>query len=228
MSAPISLARQRAVVDAHLVDQAAEALAPDVVGAEGQRAVAASESSPSSGLRADLGAVRRTGAASCRRRWRRGASTCSGRGRSVPRRAGVAVAEVRARDVGVAVGVERVGQAAVGLLEDHRAPVRRRPSGLHPGLERHAGRQVERRRRRARSTMSSSPSKDSARPKRPLFAARRRPSIVAVVAAALVDDGGAGGLLEAVRGDRRASAPADDGRRAARRPGSCRRCRRAP
>ena len=45
-----------AVVDAHLVDEAAEVLAPDVVGAEGERAVARARS-PSCGQRADLGAV---------------------------------------------------------------------------------------------------------------------------------------------------------------------------
>ncbi len=69
---------QSAVVDADLVDEAAEALAPDVVGAEAERAVAdvTARRPPGASLRRRRS---RTGAASRRRTWPRGASSDSRR-----------------------------------------------------------------------------------------------------------------------------------------------------
>ena len=89
-------------------------------------------------------------------------------------------AEVHARHVGVAAGVERVGHAARRLLEDHGAPVggRLRP---HPGLEGQRAGHVDRRRRPARWRCRPRRRTTSARPKRPAFAACRA-AHVAVVA----------------------------------------------
>ena len=189
-----------AVVDAHLVDEAVEALAPDVVGAEGQRAALAGHERLGQRAWCRPGCRSRTGAASCCRRSRPGGSTCRDRGRSCRGRRGRRP-RFDARHVGVAVRVERVGEAAGRLLEDDRAPVR---GGLrpHPGLERQ---RPDRSMRSPSGTvaMSSSPSNESARPKRPALL-RVAPPDAAVVAAALVDDRRAGGLLESVRRHRRA------------------------
>ena len=112
MSALICVARQRAVVDPDLVDQALELLAPDVVGAEGQRARARRCISPTSGCELDLRAVHEE------------PQHCAVEGRGEVRPlvrvevlravgAGVRVDEhARRRAVDIGVGVERVVQAA--------------------------------------------------------------------------------------------------------------------
>ena len=186
---------ERTAVDAHLVDEATEVLAPDVVGAEGERAVRRAQIALV-GKRSGQGAVDEQAQV----------VAVIGRGQVRPL-AGIELAraerardaaQVDARNVGLAVRVERVGAVAGGLLEDDRAPVRG-GLGLDPCLERHPGRQVE-----GRAVRHGDEIVVPVEGQGPAEAARAGalgPFEQAVVAAALVDDAGADGLLEAVRGD---------------------------
>ena len=135
---------ERAAVDPHLVDEAAEPLRPDRVSADPQGRGRGHDGTGDRDLR-DLRAVHEQplGRPVERRREVRPEAGRDG-GCAVKQTCGWVHRHLRLRPVGVAVRVEAVDEVAGALLDDQRSEAAAAGRGVDPALDRHAGGDVER------------------------------------------------------------------------------------